>query len=298
MSSPGVRFERLLFWTAPITLATCAVFITTLGYNTIDERIKSKCYQAASEVLKASKKLPELWAEYSRSKSDDYGRSGRAYSSEIAEIIIFKAPVMCWGKYITRSDFETPKSPDEITKKLQDDAHTINSKPLSMYGIEIPDRANLSLMGNKVQVLMSNLIQALQIALAPILLLWLGSIYHTRLRETYLYKFKESISDVHPHVINVYPIGHYPDLRKRNFIKQYTPLIVSTVLISIRWVLLSIFLLPPTAFYLASLIFQPIFGHWELNLVTGFIIGMYFLCCYLPETLVFDKHFHGPAPLR
>lgn len=300
MSSPGIRYERLLFWAAPITIATCAVFISALGYNTQEDRVIANCYESTANTLKAEKKnLDDEWLKViaDKKKNPKYTTEDITFSGIVAHKLIYVGNIACWG-IIKDKEINFRREPDKIIEELISTTQTLRKKPVQMYGIEIPDVVILGIAGTKVQIAMSTFIQSLQIALAPVMLLWLGSLYHTRIRELLTYKTEDSILKVHPHVINIFPVGHYPDLRKKNFFKSKAPILWATFSFLLRASLLVLFIAPSVALYVGSLFFQPIFNHWGFNILAGIWIVIYSLGIFLVETLSADKHFLGPSALR
>lgn len=299
MSSPGVRFERLLFWAAPITLAAIAVFITTLGYNTQEDRVLAKCLESASYLIEGNEeKLSRAWRLYGPHKNNKSSSDIYIYEKDVKLTLITREQVSCFEYTIHNKDLDLGKPPAELTQNFRSKAKSLNAKPIVMYGIEIPERATLSLAGTKIQISMVTFIQALQISLAPVLLLWLGSLYHTRLREIILCNEHDNLVSVHPHVINVYPVGHYPALRKRNFWKKHTPKLIGAFYLFLRLCLLGIFVIPPVALYIGSLTYHPIFGYWILNVIIGISLATYSVSCFALETQVMNKYFLGPTALR
>lgn len=300
MSTPGVRYERLLFLAAPITLATCAVFISALGYNTQEDRVTAKCYEFSANVLKDEKKaLDDEWLNVivDRKKNPKYTTEDIRYSTKVANKLIFAGNLDCWT-ILKNKEVNFRQEPERVIQELTSTAQTLRKKPVQMYGIEIPDVVILGIAGTKIQIAMATFIQSLQIALAPVMLLWLGSLYHTRIRELLTYKTETSILKVHPHVINIFPVGHYPDLRKKSFWKSKAPVLWAAFSFLLRASLLAIFIAPSVALYLGSLFFQPIFNQWSFNILAGIWIAIYTFGILIVETLSADKHFQGPNPLR
>lgn len=300
MSSPGVRYERLLFWAAPITLAASAVFIAALGYNTQEERVSAKCYESAAGVITINKSsLDNDWIKV----VGEQKKGSRSHSEEIDYVknvsikLIYGTAISCWS-LIDAKDYNLRQEPSKLIQGFSSYAQELRIKPVKMYGIEIPDTATISVTGTKIQIAMATLIQVLQVALAPIMLLWLGSLYHTRLREIEVYKGKNDILIAHPHVINVFPFGYYPDLRKRNFIKSKAPLIWGAMFFLVRASLISIFVAPSVILYLGSLFYQPIFTYWPINIFSGFWVVMFAFGILVMEIQASTLHFNGPNALR
>ncbi|WP_122665925.1 hypothetical protein [Pseudomonas viridiflava] len=300
MSNPGIRYERLLFWAAPVTLASCAVFISTVGYNTYEDRVAANCFDAAANVIKEDLKyFSKQWSDVKieQAKNTRRGLLAIDYSSAVAKKLIYGTESSCWRK-IDTGKYDLERDPDLMIEDLRSLAADLRKQPVRMYGIEIPDVAVIGLAGTRIQIAMANFIQALQIALAPIMLLWLGSLYHTRFREITAFKSHDNILAVHPHVINVFPVGYYPDLRKKNWLRSKAPFFLSVYFFSIRSSLVLCFIAPSAGFYVASLFYQPIFGYWVPNFFAGIGVSIYALGVLIIEAFVGQKHFNGEGALR
>lgn len=300
MASPGIRYERLLFWAAPITLVACAVFIATFAYNNQEEIFAANCYDSASAVIELNK--PELeakWLGIFEDKKLVKKNIGMAsdYNLRISHLFIYGSPFKCW-KFIDGSGVARDQKPNDISSQYKALSSELRKKPVVLYGISIPDKATIGLGGTKLDIPMAVFVQALQLALAPVMLLWLGSLYHTRLRESIKINRTDDIVELHPHVINIYPIGYYPDLRKKSWWKARAPFFWGIFFFSVRVLLLGIFVLPSILLYLASLFYQPVFGYWVINFFSGFFVFLYGLGIFFMETVSAGKVFKGSSPLR
>ncbi|QDH64172.1 hypothetical protein [Pseudomonas azotoformans] len=300
MSNPGIRYERLLFWAAPITLAACAVFVSTVGYNTYEDRVAANCFDSSADVIKANlKEFSEQWngVRLEQEKIKYRGRLSINYDKDVTRKLIYGTEFNCWQR-LKINEYSFDRDPELLIKDMQSLAADLRKQPIKMYGIEIPDVAVIGLAGTKIQIAMANFIQALQVALAPMMLLWLGSLYHTRFREITAFKTHDNILGVHPHVINVFPVGYYPDLRKKSWFKSRVPYLWGAYFFSIRSSLVLCFIAPATVFYVASLFYQPIFGYWALNVFAGLGVSVYAFGVVIIEALVGEKHFKGEGALR
>jgi hypothetical protein len=295
MSTIGLRYERLLFWAAPITLAACAVFIANLGYNTQQERLDATCYDKAANAIKDHEQdFSNRWRQVEKDRKREGDRSVEStyYNRDISVMLIYAIHSECW-QLINDQKIELIQNPSKLIELFTNNSETLKKKPIRMYGIEIPDTATVSVLGTSIKIAIGTFIQALQVALAPVLLLWLGSLYHTRLREALSLKKIDSILSVYPHVINVFPTGTYPALRKKNFWLYHAPTINATFHYLVRLSLLLVFIAPSVILYISSLTFQPIFTDWSINLFIGFWISIYSLGILLMELSFGKKHFQG-----
>ncbi|WP_455805158.1 hypothetical protein [Pseudomonas fluorescens] len=295
MSSIGLRYERLLFWAAPITLAAFAVFIATLGYNRQQDRSDAACYESAARtILEKIDVFDSKWRDIKLSENQTALLSQEliSYERDIALALIYKIPTECWSIIKTQRD-DLSQSPKKIVESFSVKSEAFRKNPITLYGIEIPETANISILGTSIKIAMATFIQALQVSLAPVMLLWLGSLYHTRLREAISLGKTDNILSVYPHVINVFPTIEYRPLRKPNFWKFHAPTFMAIFHFLIRASLLLVFAGPSIALYMYSLIYQPILNSWALNIFIGFWVGVYGFGLIFVEVAFGKKHFPG-----
>ena len=118
-------------------------------------------------------------------------------------------------------------------------------------------------------------------------MVWLGSLYNTRYRETLLVGKANDIAAVFPHLINVYPAIDMPTLRKRSRIAYRIPpsAIVCGMYCLTRVCLVAFVVLPAVGCYLASLFLLPIEGITWLSVLTGLLVGVSSLSIVFVELL-------------
>lgn len=179
---------------------------------------------------------------------------------------------------------------------MQRDASMIFEKPIRYSGVEIPQTTKISLFGNDIKIGINSLARALQFGIAPLLLLWLASLYNTRIRETIAIKDSELISEVFPHVINLYPSGRVLPPRKKSLIKSTAPKIISTLYFISRSILLLAFILPPTASYIYGLYLLSTDDYGAVFILLGALVLMFAFFNILVELLPwhFSKFFPSP----
>ena len=196
-------------------------------------------------------------------------------------------------------DIRYRASPSEIISNLRAEAKKLLSTPLQLYGIELSEKATIGVMGTTITVGVLSFAQMLQIVLAPLLVLWFGSLYHTRYRETLLISSSANVAEIFPHIINVYPAGHYPQLRKPNLWQNHFPKFLSFMYFATRTALVSIFVIPPVVLYLLSLYFLHS-DQYLLNFLLGAVVAVFSLAPILVEALPWhcSKVFPGMTNLR
>jgi len=303
-SKLGLRYERLLILAGPLTLAAFVVLFVAVASDTQNDRIQARCYQATADTLNAnSKTLSELWDKEKPVTKSEYW--GIDYRSRIAQTLIdglIRAGpgIDCYDAMKAEIDKRSRASPSEIVEKLRHDAKALLSTPLQLYGIELPEQATINLLGTNIKVGLLPFTQVLQLVLAPLLILWLGSLYNTRFRESILIGSAANLADIFPHLINIYPSGQIPPMRKPNWLRQNVPNIVAFLYFATRVSLLTIFVAPPVVVYIFSLYYL----HSDQYIVVSFILGtavaIFGFAALLVEGLPwhYKKIFPGAANVR
>lgn len=350
--SLGRRYERLLYFAGPLTLACVLVLFVSVAASTRTELSQARCFDAIADALIAvpqdtkqiwgriaadeekkksgSEPLPQMLGGGSGTsrrdairRAQDAGKAAASVSAEIRADIAIKAAedaaiaavaaadaaanaAAAARKPITRSDepatlrsaidikselgrvmvratlppgcfeqslriiYDNPlATPDEMIRSLRTRASDLKApRPIKNFGVELPDYATLSVLGTPLRMELIVFTQWLQLALAPVLVLWLGSLYHTRRRECYFIKRMRDVRQLFPHLLNVYPQGDVPPLRKRNpaayWIRKSVPFVLFPL---VRLLILAFFVGGPTVAYLTSLILMAPADRPDLALV-------------------------------
>lgn len=294
--SLGQRYERLLFATAPISLAAIIVCLVAFASVNQKERVTAKCYLKGAEYFEnGNDSLKEQWSK--AKKKDEYWYIN--YRSDLTLAWIKDVGVdACYDIISDEIDSSLyKKSPNDIAVDLRSRADGLNKTPLTAYGIVIPKEASVNLFVTDIKVdflLMSRILQAV---LLPVLLLWLGSLYATRYRESLLISKAESLAVIFPHIINLYPAFDMPSLRKHFPIAPYIRPISCFFYAVLRLGLLSIFLVPPVGAYLYSLYLSGLESVSYWYIAAGIVVFLFFLTTLLAEFLPmhYGKIFPDPT---
>lgn len=300
-ANTGRRFERLLFFAGPLSLASLLVLFVAVGSDQQEDLLRAKCLRLTAATLDSKRaELEAVWQEIAGrnyiggSKINDYG--GRL---DAAFVPVEVEDPRCTKYLQTRTDGWF-KSPTELAADLRKQAAVALTKPLAFYGVEIPDRATISVLGTPVRMELLTLTSALQIALGPVLVLWLGSLYNTRHRESLYVAHMGEIRELYPHLINIYPVLIYPngawrDLRRRSWSSYYARVVlVPATFCVLRIALLSLFVGPPVAFYITSLFFLDLGAYPLIRVALGIAVAIFALGAFLAECLPWHvgKQFH------
>lgn len=284
----GRRYERLLFFSGPLTLVAIFVLLITFTSTTQNERVLARCLDVAVDTLKTNDAmLTSKWAEYQaeKKKSKYYVNQ---YKFELTKAWI--SPSIYSGCYKEVDQFleqgaDTP--PSDLAMSLAKRAGELKNTPLQFHGIEIPEKAEISIFSTNIKINFDSLAIALQISLAPVLIIWLGSLYSTRYRESLLIGKASHISFMFPHLINLYPAIDIPSLHKRSRIAYWLPpaRIICIIYSLIRLCLISFIVGPAVACYLVSLFLLPINGVLWVSFISGALVVIFFLSVLMAEIL-------------
>jgi hypothetical protein len=279
----GLRYERLLLLAAPLSVATLIVLFIAIASNSQNDRVLARCYSSAVELLQEKKDhLNSEWEKAGPIKGQYWGGNYKL-AIQTAFIYGLHAGSDCYATMDGQIEKRYRAAPEEIIKNLDGEIESLLSTPLNYYGIEMPERAKINIFGTDIKVGLMTMTQLLQIALAPLLLLWLGSLYNTRYRETLLISRAEQLSDIFPHVINVYPCGKFRELRKPNIFLRYRRGFIAFLFLLIRSSLLIVFLAPPVTAYVASLFLLQADRYIELSSALGISMVIFSLSNLLLE---------------
>lgn len=257
-NSMGRRFERLLFLAAPLAVASLLVVFVALASDQQEERKRARCLRSAADAINLYE--GDLNEARRGKRVVIEGMEATAYWLALRFALIpweVRNPG-CLEHFPRLGIADKILEPKALIEKARKEATELDGRPLALYGIELPDKATLSLFGTVIKMDLTTLVRVMQIALGPILILWLSSIYQTRHRESLLIGRMRDVSTLYPHLVNVYPVVPRGDPawespRKKSWTKFfYLKFGVPAFFALIRISLLSVFLGPPVAFYAFS----------------------------------------------
>lgn len=268
----GRRYERLLLIAAPLSFVSILVLFIAIALTTQQGRAKARCYESAVTVLSAvQNELETVWEKEKPVTKPPYW--GPEYRLKGAKALIFGLRAGdCYDVLKPELDQRFRSAPSEIIKKLKQDAQEAARGPVQLYGVEIPEKASVNLIGTTVKFELGTLMALFQIVLGPMLILWLGSLYNTRYRESQLIFRAATITETFPHIVNIYPVVRLPEARKKSWVIYCLPVVVGVLYSIGRAALLAIFIAPPAAAYIASLIVFPPERFILLFVVFGFLV--------------------------
>jgi hypothetical protein len=296
LTNLGRRYERLLFFAAPLALASILTLFVVLASNTQDERNIARCYHAAASLIDTKKdQADDAWDNYIKSKRSSIAKN--QYDHALRMLIIdTKLGPSCWKIVLGEVERRSSNGVETFVSGLRADSKRLFALPVRYMGVELPEKATIGLLGTNVAVDLQLFISMLQVVLAPLLLLWLGSLYNTRYRETLLIGRAKLVTDVFPHLINVYPAVRYPEPRRHSYLKPKLALLFAALYTVTRISLLSVFVGPVVTTYIASVLFADAGPYSSLLYGLAAVVAVFSLVLLLCEMFPWHviKTFPGP----
>jgi hypothetical protein len=224
----GRRIERLFYFGA-ILIVLCVIqtyLTTTLSY------IRSKNPVAlstlSSKVEADMSHLQKLYGDSIAPPTADPQRERLVQSARstlgLPQRIAPKPPAEetyknSLDKLLTETSLETGMDsrilyegisskdpPEKVLENIQSKERDLATKPVNVWGIETPLQVPLQYGKAEYQIPISAMANSLRIALAMLLIGWLGSLYLTRQRELLLIRNMEDYKLIFPHILNVLPV--------------------------------------------------------------------------------------------
>ena len=256
----GLRYERLLFLTGPLSLVIVLVFFVALATSRQINIADARCNESLAAAIDSGKATLERHWEAQRLRIDSQMGDNYDYKNALNRAWIGSTTsTKCFIDAVEMSAEETFSSPDVLAQNFRSKAASLRvARPLKGYGVEMPEKATLSVLGTSLTMELVTLAQWLQIALAPVLLLWLGSLYHTRVRESLYVNDMTDLRQLFPHIVNLYAHGRINRPKRRSWPEYYASRLLAFGMIPlIRVGLVALFIGPPVGFYMASLYLMP-----------------------------------------
>ena len=302
LSTLGKRYERLLFLSAMLSVICITTMLIAVALTTQQERFLANCMRIANNTVTQNEELlSKKWNEYQTpSKKNVLAKSDYEY----ALIHIWIRPGINSHCYEEIKEFFKANgniSPKALIEKLFLESKKLENSTLKIKAVEIPNIAKITLLGSDINITIEALINIIQIAIAPILLLWLGSLYNTRYRETKLISKASNITNIYPHLINIYAVGNTYKLAPRKWSKLLY-IFPQNVQIGFMYSLVRSFLvifivIPAVTTYLYSLFILPINDNYLISFIIGLWIAITTLVVILTEYATWHvyKIFHMPS---
>jgi hypothetical protein len=291
LSLIGRRYERLLFFAGPIAFACILVMFVALASEGHEDHRLARCLRQAADVIEEHQEalLRAYWGE----RTSIRGHTTKDYELALTYVLIpwEIGNRSCERRMVKHESDKRTLAPQPLVQLLRKQAQELVSRPLNMYGVELPDKATISALGTPVRMDLVTMSRVLQVSLGPVLLLWLGSLYNTRHRESLQIARLRDVARLYPHLVNVYPVMLQGDTTwdepKRKSWSRYfwlaygVPALYSVV----RIFLLSAFIGPPVAFYLVSLYLLGSGPYSAVFVVAGALVAVFTVGNFLGELM-------------
>lgn len=292
----GRRYERLLFLAAPLSLLCLILLFVALATTSQQERVTAKCFSSGATALE--EKQSELADAFKGATPPKANLpTDISYKLALGEVFIHTfLGSSCYQLLSEQVDKRYRQDPKAIISSLRQEASKLAAGPIAFRGIELPEKATVNLFGTDIKIELMTFVQLLQAGLAPLLLLWIGSLYGTRYRESLLVGSASSISDIFPHIVNIYPAVRYPQPRKRSYVQPYLPHMFNLLYAVFRIGLLMIFVVPTAVAYVFGIVLLEGADFRLPFLGLSVLVGIFTLGLVLAELLPwhYTKTFPGP----
>jgi hypothetical protein len=134
----------------------------------------------------------------------------------------------------TRTDLskfiDSAKSPDDLIKVLRQQRDILEQRPTNVWGVETPRLFALHYGGLEYKFPSYFISSTLTIALAPLLIGWLGALYATRQRELMMIAHLDDYKLAFPHILNFLPVNFQELAARLNFRKKVRNSHIDTVI--------------------------------------------------------------------
>jgi len=284
----GKRYERLMVSSVPLAIAAAFLLFTSIASKEQGAN-RGRCYElAASAVTTNKRELGDEWAEYQKYKDVPGYSNVYKYHLRLKWMEAINPGIFGFCKAMTAEIEDSGEIPPaELEKKWLAEARKRIKGPVAMYGISIESETQITVLGTKVRVQLATLTTALQFALGPLLILWLGSLYQTRFRESIYNARARNLVEVYPHLINVYPVLVSLSLKKRVKLLLFVQPHVfwAAMYTCLRILFVAIVLSPTVALYLWSLWLIPSQSQTFSHLALGIIVSIFTFGVLIVEAL-------------
>lgn len=301
LSFLGRRFERLLLFAAPLSLASLLTLFVVFAYQAQKEHVMALCYDQTAKVLDSKLAIVDaLWDGFLKRKKT-VPAEGEYFLGLEMLLLRSNLDMSCLSSVKENVKERSKQGPRALIEGLHGEALKLRSLPMKYVGVELPERADLGLLGARVSIELRLLAKVMQVVLAPLLFLWLGSLYNTRYREIRLISKASFVTEVFPHLINVYPAERFPELRRSNRFQPYVQHLVSALYAATRVGLMAMFIAPAVVSYIAGIWFLNAGLSLTMLMVVAFFVFVSAFAVLACELLPchYGKTFPGlPLPLH
>lgn len=295
--SLGRRYEKLLFMAGPISLICIIIFFISIASSNDKPRLEERCQNMAIRVLgNVEPKLNKAWIESSKAKP--HSMASLSYELALQNAWIYGAlQTHCYNIINRILEKNANIAPENLLGFIRSQAakseKAIDDTPLQYWGVEIPGTAQINIFGTNISISANSLAVALQITMLPVILLWLSSLYNTRVREILVLDRLSEPQDIFPHITNLFYIEIPILKKKRSVLRPYRFKVFGVIYAVLRSLLLVMFIAPPIVFYLMSIYLTIFSSEMTLTIIAICVVGLFFLSNIILEFHPWNinKHF-------
>ncbi|MBU9217939.1 hypothetical protein KTD55_28130 [Burkholderia gladioli] len=128
------------------------------------------------------------------------------YASSLDRLVLETAAKTGMRPTVLSGRLDTKKPPLDLVKSLRERQKELEKQPIVVWGIEAPITLPFQYGAAQYQVPNWVFANLLFIALLPLCIGWLGSIYFTRQREIFILRKVSDYKVAFPHILNILPI--------------------------------------------------------------------------------------------
>jgi hypothetical protein len=242
----GRRVERLLFWGVfLIALCFVEVFLATASTSLVDDETLRTLTTVRQQLQERQGELTELFEAGTRPRLKQRapdetkridatrkklglqpspppkkeGPKDKTYAEALREILRQVEIRSAFRSSSVAAYLDSSKPPKVLIDQINEERSRILDRPAVIWGIQSPRIVALQYGGLDYKVPSEFLATALAVALAPLLIGWLGSVYITRQRELMILSTLEDYKLAFPHILNLMPVV-FDRVNKRIGIRQ------------------------------------------------------------------------------
>ena len=166
LSNLGRRYERLLFFAAPLALASILTLFVVFASNTQIERSTARCYESAALLIETKKdEADEAWNNYTKSRRTPAAKI--EYVFRLRKLLIdTRLGSSCWTIVLDEVERRSQSGIAGLVNGLRADSKRLFATPVRYPGVELPEKATVSLLGTKASIDLQLFVSMLQVVLA------------------------------------------------------------------------------------------------------------------------------------
>jgi len=236
----GRRIERLFYFGALLLAALLFLVYLTSAVLFVNAQNPAAFGRFAAMLTEQKTELQDLWdAPAASSDKQDAQRlkkiaksraslglrplaptqqvsTQKTYREALAELIAQASKETGLKAEVLVGLVDSQKPPDELIARALKEQARLSSQSITVWGIEAPLMLPVGYGRAEYRVPTTVLAQILLIALAPVVIVWMSSLYSTRQRELLMIRKLERFDLTFPHVLNILRVSFHGTEWARN----------------------------------------------------------------------------------